>query len=66
MATSSPGEVKANNIYDAVVDKDLHEGEELSNFLSTGVHGSFFEAILARCTVFVTILVGLLGGGNLS
>jgi len=27
--------------------------------------GSFFDAILVRCTVFVSILVGLLSGGKM-
>jgi len=55
----------ANKLYDSVIDKDPSEGE-LHTFIRDRVKGGLFDAVLLRCTVFVYILVGLLGGGNMS
>ena len=59
-------EANADVFYDSVIEKELHESEELTKFISTLTKGAFYDAVLLRCACFVAILAGLLGGGNIS
>ena len=61
----TPTTQHANELYDAVIEENLSEGE-LCKFINTRAKGGFFDAVLLRCTVIVAILVGLLGGGNMA
>ena len=56
----------SDSIYNVVVDKLYGESDDVNNCLLTRIKGGFFYAVLVRCACFVAILVGLLGGGNMS